>query len=133
MAVIRGAVLVALLVGWQWASGTVIPKFWISSPSAIAATLGRWIADYSLFGHVGATLTEMALGYVIGAAVGIASGLCLGFLPRLERIAAPLIAALYALPKIALAPLFVILFGIGLESKIVLVASTIFFLLLYNP
>jgi len=132
VAVIRGAVLVALLVGWQWASGTVIPKFWISSPSAIAATLGRWIADYSLFGHVGATLTEMALGYVFGAAVGIASGLCLGFLPRLERIAAPLIAALYALPKIALAPLFVILFGIGLESKIVLVASTVFFLLLYN-
>ena len=54
------------------------------------------------------------------------------FLPRLERITAPLVAALYALPKIALAPLFVILFGIGLESKIVLVASTIFFLLLYN-
>jgi NitT/TauT family transport system permease protein len=132
MALIRTAMLVVLLVGWEWASGNVIPKFWISSPSAIAAALGRWIADYSLFGHVAATLTEMALGYVIGAALGIATGLCLGFLPRLERITAPLVAALYALPKIALAPLFVILFGIGLESKIVLVASTIFFLLLYN-
>ncbi len=132
MALIRSAMLVALLVGWEWASGNIIPKFWISSPSAIVAILGRWIADLSLFDHVGATLTEMGLGYVIGAAVGIACGLCLGFLPRLERITAPLIAALYALPKIALAPLFVILFGIGLESKIVLVASTIFFLLLYN-
>jgi NitT/TauT family transport system permease protein len=132
LAIIRTSMLVVFLVGWEWASGNLIPKFWISSPSAIAAILGRWIADLSLFGHVAATLSEMAIGYVIGAAFGVAAGLCLGFLPRLERIAAPLISALYALPKIALAPLFVILFGIGLESKIVLVASTIFFLLLYN-
>jgi NitT/TauT family transport system permease protein len=132
MAIIRTAMLVALLVGWEWASGNIIPKFWISSPSAIVAILSRWIGDLSLFGHVAATLTEMALGYVIGAALGVTTGLCLGFLPRLERITAPLVSALYALPKIALAPLFVILFGIGLESKIVLVASTVFFLLLYN-
>jgi sulfonate transport system permease protein len=132
IAVIRTAMLATLLAGWEALSGNVIPKFWISSPSAIVAVLGGWIRDLSLFGHVAATLTEMALGYVIGAASGIACGLGLGFLPRLERIAAPLIAALYALPKIALAPLFVILFGIGLESKIVLVASTVFFLLLYN-
>jgi NitT/TauT family transport system permease protein len=57
MALIRTAMLVVFLVGWEWASGNVIPKFWISSPSAIAAALGRWIADYSLFGHVAATLT----------------------------------------------------------------------------
>jgi NitT/TauT family transport system permease protein len=132
LAIIRSAMLAAFLAGWEAASGGVIPKFWISSPSAIAAVLSGWIADLSLFGHVAATLTEMAMGYLVGAALGIACGLCLGFLPRLERIAAPLIAALYALPKIALAPLFVILFGIGLESKIVLVASTVFFLLLYN-
>ena len=49
-----------------------------------------------------------------------------------ERVTAPFVSALYALPKIALAPLFVILFGIELESKIVLVVSTVFFLLLYN-
>jgi NitT/TauT family transport system permease protein len=132
MALIRTAMLAVVLAGWEWASGNVIPKFWISSPSAIAAILGGWIADLSLFNHVAATLSEMAIGYVIGAALGVAAGLCLGFLPRLERITAPLVSALYALPKIALAPLFVILFGIGLESKIVLVASTIFFLLLYN-
>jgi NitT/TauT family transport system permease protein len=132
MVVIRVAMLAAVLAGWEWASGNLIPKFWISSPSAIIAVLGRWIADLSLFAHVAATLSEMAIGYAIGAALGIATGLCLGFLPRIERITAPLVSALYALPKIALAPLFVILFGIGLESKIVRVASTIFFLLLYN-
>jgi NitT/TauT family transport system permease protein len=77
-------------------------------------------------------LTEMVLGYVAGAAFAIACGLCLGLLPRVERITAPVVTALYALPKIALTPLFVIAFGIGLESKIVLVASTVFFLILYN-
>src|SRR4029077_13425548 len=52
MAIIRTAMRVALLVGWEWASGNIIPKFWISSPSAIVAILSRWIGDLSLFGHV---------------------------------------------------------------------------------
>jgi NitT/TauT family transport system permease protein len=128
----RTLILLALVGVWEAASGTLIPKFWVSSPSAIIAVLGRWSADGSLFHHIAATLTEMGSGYVIGAAAGIGCGLCLGFLPYVERVTAPFVAALYALPKIALAPLFVILFGIELESKIVLVASTIFFLLLYN-
>jgi NitT/TauT family transport system permease protein len=128
----RTLILLVLIAVWEAASGTLISKFWISSPSAIIAVLGRWIADGSLFHHIAATLTEMGAGYAIGAAAGIGCGLCLGFLPYVERITAPLVAALYALPKIALAPLFVILFGIELESKIVLVPSTIFFLLLYN-
>jgi len=128
----RTLIILSLLGIWETFSGTVIPKFWISSPSAIVGVLGRWIADGSLFHHIGATLTEMSAGYVLGAAAGIGCGLCLGFLPYIERVTAPFVSALYALPKIALAPLFVILFGIELESKIVLVVSTVFFLLLYN-
>ncbi len=59
------------------------------------------------------------------------AGLTLGLAPRAERVLAPFIAALYGLPKVALLPLLVILFGIGLMSKVVLVASVVFFLLLY--
>jgi len=128
----RLALLAAFLLAWEAASGTLVPKFVASSPSAIGKVLGGWLADGSLWRHLRATLTEMAAGYVVGAGGGIAAGLALGFLPRAERIASPFVAALYALPKIALAPLFVIVFGIGLESKIVLVAITVFFLLLYN-
>ncbi len=51
-------------------------------------------------------------------------------LPRLHRVLSPYIAALYAMPKIALAPLFIIAFGIGIESRVALVAITVFFLLL---
>jgi len=128
----RTLIILSLLGIWETFSGTVIPKFWISSPSAIVGVLGRWIADGSLFHHIGATLIERSTGYVLGAAAGIGCGLCLGFLPYIDRVTAPFVSALYALPKIALAPLFVILFGIELESKIVLVVSTVFFLLLYN-
>jgi NitT/TauT family transport system permease protein len=72
----------------------------------------------------------MALGYTVGTVAGITLGLLFGLMPRLYRVVSPYIAALYALPKIALAPLFVIVFGIGIESKVALVAITVFFLVL---
>jgi len=128
----RFLILVGLLLFWQWASGSILPKFWFSSPSAVFEVLRGWVLDGSLWHHLGATLLAMSIGYIAGSTVGIVSGFLLGLAPYSARIAAPFVTALYSLPKIALAPLFVILFGIGLESKIMLVAVTVFFLLLYN-
>ena len=68
-------------------------------------------------GNVGATLLAMALGYAIGTAAGIALGLLFGLMPRVHRVLSPYITALYAMPKIALAPLFVIVLGIGIEVE----------------
>jgi NitT/TauT family transport system permease protein len=102
----------------------------MSGPAEIVTRLWSWILDGSLWENVGATLLAMSLGYAIGSGVGIALGLLFGLMPRLHRVLSPYIAALYAMPKIALAPLFVIVFGIGLESKVVLVAITVFFLVL---
>ena len=128
----RTLILLAVLGLWEYAAGRWMPRMWVSSPSAIALVLQRWNHDGSLWRHVGATLLATSLGYAAGAVLGIATGLALGLLPKVEQVAAPFLAALYALPKIALAPLLVIVFGIGLESKIVLVASAVFFLLLYG-
>jgi NitT/TauT family transport system permease protein len=130
--VARLVVVGAVLALWQFVPVSRGTKFWLSSPSQILATLWGWIADGSLWGHLGATLLVMALGYVIGVASGIVTGLVLGFLPRIHRVLSPYIAGLYALPKIALAPLFIIVFGIGVTSKVALVAITVFFLLLTN-
>jgi len=74
----------------------------------------------------------MSLGYVIGCIAGVTLGLALGCLPTLSRVLSPYIAAFYALPKIALAPLLIILLGIGISSKIFLVAITVFFLVFNN-
>jgi NitT/TauT family transport system permease protein len=125
----RLVVMGALLAVWQFAPGKAL-RFWMSGPVDIVARLWSWILDGSLWEHLGATLTAMTLGYGIGTAVGVSLGLVFGFLPKLHRVLSPYIAALYAMPKIALAPLFIIVFGIGIESRVALVAITVFFLIL---
>lgn len=127
----QAAVLAVVLAAWYLASGTVIPAFYISDPVRISRVIVGWFASGSIWIHIGATMLTLLLGYAVGATLGIAAGLWLGLAPRTERVLAPFIAALYGLPKVALLPLLVILFGIGLLSKVVLVASVVFFLLLY--
>jgi NitT/TauT family transport system permease protein len=127
--VARLVVIGALLALWQFAPGKAL-RFWMSGPADIVARLWGWILDGSLWEHLGATLTAMTMGYGIGTAVGISLGLVFGFLPKLHRVLSPFIAALYAMPKIALAPLFIIVLGIGIESRVALVALTVFFLIL---
>jgi NitT/TauT family transport system permease protein len=125
----RLLVVGALLALWQFAPGKAL-RFWMSGPLDIGARLWGWILDGSLWVHLGATVSAMTLGYLVGCAIGISLGLLFGFLPKLHRVLSPYIAALYAMPKIALAPLFIIVFGIGIESKVALVAITVFFLVL---
>lgn len=123
---------VALFLGlWQFASGRLIPAFYVSSPADIGRIVWQWIVDGSIWLHVGSTVMTLFLGYAVGASLGIAFGLLLGVSVRAERLIAPFIAALYGLPKVALLPLYVIFFGIGLVSKIALVASVVVFLLFY--
>jgi len=126
------AIVALLWAIWQFGSGRFLPHVWVSSPTAIFARLVSWFADGSVWVHLAATLSAAASGYIIGSLTGIASGLALGLSPRLERILSPFVTALYSLPKVALAPFFVIFLGIGVESKIALVSVTVYFLLLYN-
>src|SRR5665213_1872658 len=127
--VARLVVLAVLL-----AVGRCVPspalRLWVSDPVDIVVRLWGWVLDGSLWENLEATLAAMALGYAIGTGAGVALGLLFGFLPRLHRVLSPYISALYALPKIALAPLFVIVLGIGIASKVALVAITVFFLVL---
>jgi NitT/TauT family transport system permease protein len=123
----RIVLLAALLAAWQFLPGPSI-RFWLSDPWQISQTLLEWVQDGSLWVHLGATLEVMALGYVAGCGLGVGGGLLLGLHPRTQRVLAPYIAAAYALPKIALAPLFIIVFGIGISSKVALVTITVFFL-----
>src|SRR5262249_38029122 len=123
----RLAILVCLLGAWEFASGRLLSKYWLSSPSAIAQTLWSWVRDGSLWSHLIATLSEMTIGYVLGCLAGIGVGLLLGFMPRVYRVIIPFFGGLYCLPKVALAPLFVIFLGIDLGSKVALVGITVFF------
>ena len=128
----RVAIVIVGLSAWQFASGRLIKPFWISSPSEIWAQLATWIATGELWVNVEVTLTETVLGFVFGAVAGIVVGLGLGLNRRLAAVLDPFIVAFYSLPKIALAPLFILWFGVGLTSKVVLATFVVFFLVFYN-
>lgn len=122
----------ALLLFWQWASGRLIKEIYVSKPTAIAERLYELFASGEIYPHLWTTGQELVLGYVIGVAGGVIGGYTLGRSPRLARIFEPYVMAFYGVPKIALAPLFIIWFGIGMWSKVALAAIMVFFLVFYN-
>ena len=122
----------AFLLFWQWASGRLIREVYVSKPTAIAARLWEVFASGEIWPHLAVTFRELVLGYGIGVSLGLAGGYWLARAPRAARIVEPYVMAFYGVPKIALAPLFVIWFGIGIWSKVTLAATMVFFLVFYN-
>jgi NitT/TauT family transport system permease protein len=122
----------AFLIFWQWASGRLIKEIYVSKPTAIAARLYEIFASGEIYPHLWTTGQELVLGYVIGVAGGVVGGYALGRSPRLATIFEPYVMAFYGVPKIALAPLFIIWFGIGMWSKVALASIMVFFLVFYN-
>lgn len=110
----------AFLLFWQWASGRLIKEIYVSKPTAVAERLYELFASGEIYPHLWTTGQELVLGYVIGVTGGVVGGYALGRSPRLARIFEPYVMAFYGIPKIALAPLFIIWFGIGVGSKVAL-------------
>ncbi len=128
----RVAIVIVVLGAWQFSSGRLMKPFWISSPLLIWDQLAEWVTTGELWANVEVTLIETVLGFVFGAIGGIAFGLALGLNRKLAAVLDPFIVAFYSLPKIALAPLFILWFGVGLTSKVVLATFVVFFLVFYN-
>jgi NitT/TauT family transport system permease protein len=128
----RLAVLAAALAAWQAMSGPVIDPHLVSSPGAVWNRLVQWAGDGTLWPNTWATIQEVVIGYAIGAAAGMVLGFAIAAQQRLSRVLDPFVIALYSIPKVALAPLFIVWFGIGLEMKVVLAAATVFFLVFLN-
>jgi len=122
----------ALLLLWQGVSGRLVDNFFISNPLDVGRRLVGWIADRSLFLHIWATVYATIMGFVAGAVIGVVLGIWLGVSPFTSRLLNPYLNALNALPKVALAPLFVLWFGLGIESKIALAAVLVLFLVFLN-
>jgi NitT/TauT family transport system permease protein len=126
---IAAAVLLAL---WQAASHLGANGKWISSPTAVAVRIWQMLLDGELAMHTWQTLQEALVGLAAGILLGGALGLALGYWRRLSDALDPVIMGLYSLPKVSLAPLFIIWFGIGLSAKVALVVSLVMFIVLYN-
>lgn len=102
------------------------------APSAVLVTLGQLLASGVLLDHAGASLGRILIGFLIGGIPGLLLGLLMG-LSRVVRAAIqPFVGAIYPIPKIAILPLLMLIFGIGEGSKYAVVAVGVFFLVLLN-
>ncbi|SEP82536.1 ABC transporter permease [Streptomyces radiopugnans] len=129
---VRAVLLVVVLALWQAASGRWIDGTFISRPSDIVDRLGAWWADGTLADHTWITVQEIVYGFLLGAVAGALAGYLLGASRFVYRVLDPFIMALYAIPKVALAPLFIVWIGIGMDMKVMLAAVTVFFLVFLN-
>lgn len=127
----RVVFFILLVFAWQIASQVVGPLF-ICSPLAVFSQLKDWALDGTLWYNTQVTLEETLLGLLYGVAAGIVAGFLLGLQPILGKILDPFIVALYSIPKVALAPLFILWFGFELEMKVIVAAVTVFFLVFFN-
>jgi NitT/TauT family transport system permease protein len=129
---------VALLLLWQLAAQVgLISTQHFSSPIEIGQRIVSMLLGEELFGrtvyaHLLATGQALAIGFVVGAVAGVVLGFVLGRSKLLNRVFEPYFLAIYSIPKIAIAPLFVLLFGIDLESKIAVVILGVFFMVFFN-
>jgi len=132
--------LIAVIGAWEGAAraGWIDP-FFFSQPSAFGARAWRWLTQpgvllggRSIYHHLLVTVQEMIFGFVLGVVFGVAVGFLLGRTSFWSAVLNPYIQVLNALPRLVLAPIFVLLFGIDERSKIALGFSLVFFIVFFN-
>jgi len=126
--------LLATLLGmWEMVAATGhIDPFFFPRPSEIASRVAEWVVDADLYEHFAITLFETLMGYGIGTFLGITTGVFLALSPRIAEVLDPFIKALNAVPRVVLAPLFVLWFGLGVWSKVALAVTLVFFVTFFN-
>ena len=125
--------LALVLVLWQvFVDAHILTTLSVSKPTDIAHELITLARNGQLWSNVNATLEETIIGYVAGVGVGVAAGFSLAFVPRVFDVLNPYVTVLNSLPRFALGPLFILWFGIGQTSKVVLVFSLVVFIVFTN-
>lgn len=129
---LRILVIAAILGFWQLASGPILPAYAVSDPASVASTLKDILSSSAGWSDIKTTTIEVIVGFVLGVLLGTGMALVLGAVPLAGRVLEPLIAAFNGIPKIALAPLFLLFFGIGINSKIAIAMWGVSFVMFFN-
>ncbi|QLA20381.1 ABC transporter permease [Desulfolutivibrio sulfoxidireducens] len=125
--ILAGLAVWELLARWK-----IIDTFFMSQPTAILLDMVDAFRSGEIIPHIVVTLKEALAGLLIGTIAGILSALFLEKMDVAARILDPIIMAFYGIPKLALGPIFILWFGLGIESKIFLAALMVYFLVLFN-
>lgn len=141
-------VLLAVLAAWHLASRNPQTAFFLGEPVKVAGRIWSWFLPFGLppnalfpeglpgradiYVHLGVTLLETVLAFVIGTVLGLAMGLWLALAPTASAILDPYIKALNSMPRVILAPIFALWFGLGIWSKVALAVTLVFFIVFFN-
>ncbi|HXE19282.1 MAG TPA: ABC transporter permease, partial [Castellaniella sp.] len=116
--VLQVALLVLILVVWWWASLNRNIAFFFGQPIEVAKVIWAWfVTDASIYRHLWITLTETVLAFIIGTVGGLAFGLWLGLSRSASALLEPYVTAANSMPRVILAPIFAMWFGLGIWSK----------------
>jgi NitT/TauT family transport system permease protein len=134
---LQAVVFVVVVGGWQLLASTqVIDPFFFSEPSEIVAKIVYWFTEGTsqgpLYIHFLVTFEETVLSFIIGVVLGVAAGYGLGMNEILSVIFGPYISMLNALPRVVLAPIFILWLGLGMPSKVALGVMLVFFIVFFN-
>ena len=107
--------------------------FFFGEPLKMMARIWDWfVVDADIYQHLGVTLAETLMAFAIGSGLGLAGGLWLALAPMMSAILEPYIKAMNAMPRIILAPIFSVWFGLGMGSKVALGVTLVFFIVFFN-
>jgi NitT/TauT family transport system permease protein len=144
----QAALLIAMLLGWHLVSRDAQYAFFLGEPILVAGRIWSWFMPFGfaptalfpdgvpgradIYEHLGVTLLETVLAFVIGTVVGLAFGLWLALAPTASAILDPYIKAANSMPRVILAPIFALWFGLGIWSKVALAVTLVFFIVFFN-
>jgi len=125
--------LVAAFLAWHVLTGTgVLPSFFFGRPLVVLGRVWDWFSSGKIYPHLGVTLIETVLAFAIGTLLGVAVGLWLGLSAMAASLLDPYIKAANAMPRVILAPIFAVWFGLGIASKVALGITLVFFIVFFN-
>jgi NitT/TauT family transport system permease protein len=124
---------VVVLGAWELLGRAgIIDEFFFPLPSDILVTVWQWVSSGYVFPHLWVTMQEAALAFVTGAAAGLVLGFLLARVRFLERLLDPFLQMFNALPRVVLAPIFLLWFGLGIWSKVAFGFTLVFFIVFFN-
>ncbi|NYT60081.1 ABC transporter permease [Alcaligenaceae bacterium] len=125
--------LVIVLVAWHYLSRDRNFAFFFGQPIEVARVIWAWfVTNADIYRHLGITLTETVLAFIIGTVAGLAFGLWLGLSRGASALLDPYITAANSMPRVILAPIFGMWFGLGIWSKVALAVTLVFFIVFFN-
>jgi NitT/TauT family transport system permease protein len=132
------AIAAAILLVWYVGSSVPIggtyflPKFFFSTPADVLARITKMFSSASIWRHIYITLSETALAFFIGSGLGIVVGFWFARRATVAAVLDPYLKAANALPRVVLAPIFMLWFGLGIWSKVALGVTLVFFIVFFN-